>query len=83
MSQVAATKPHTAGALDWNKLRGLQRRDGDLKLSHFRRVKQLGSGDVGLVDLVQIQVPLPTLPSLPLNQCCGYLLTRICTHARP
>mmetsp|Transcript_18646 Transcript_18646/g.56351 ORF Transcript_18646/g.56351 Transcript_18646/m.56351 type:complete len:723 (+) Transcript_18646:282-2450(+) len=52
---VAATKPHTAGALDWNKLRGLQRRDGDLKLSHFRRVKQLGSGDVGLVDLVQIQ----------------------------
>lgn len=44
------------GAPDWNKLRQLVGRDGDLRLSHFRRVKQLGSGDVGLVDLVQIQV---------------------------
>lgn len=26
-----------------------------MKLSHFRRVKQLGSGDVGMVDLVQLQ----------------------------
>lgn len=60
--QVAAIKPHTAGALDWRKLRGLQHKDGDLKLSHFRRVKQLGSGDVGLVDLVQIQARLPRRP---------------------
>ena len=44
------------GAPDWKKLRQLVGRDGDLRLSHFRRVKQLGSGDVGLVDLVQIQV---------------------------
>ena len=43
-------------APDWKKLRTLAGRDGDLRLSHFRRVKQLGSGDVGLVDLVQIQV---------------------------
>ena len=27
-----------------------------MKLMHFRRVKQLGAGDVGLVDLVQLQV---------------------------
>jgi hypothetical protein len=32
-----------------------QERDGKLRLSHFRRVKQLGAGDVGLVDLVQMQ----------------------------
>lgn len=37
------------------KLADLQARDGALKLSHFRRVRQLGSGDVGLVDLVQLQ----------------------------
>lgn len=48
------------GAPDWTKLRTLAGRDGDLRLSHFRRVKQLGSGDVGLVDLVQIQVGLIT-----------------------
>lgn len=46
------------GAPDWKKLQTLANRDGDLRLSHFRRVKQLGSGDVGLVDLVQIQVCL-------------------------
>ena len=28
---------------------------GRLRLSHFRRVKQLGAGDVGLVDLVTLQ----------------------------
>lgn len=34
----------------------VQQRDGQLRLNHFRRVKQLGAGDVGLVDLVQLQV---------------------------
>jgi serine/threonine protein kinase len=29
-------------------------RDGKLRLRHFSRVKQLGSGDVGMVDLVQL-----------------------------
>lgn len=33
-----------------------QKAEGKLKLMHFRRVKQLGAGDVGLVDLVQLQV---------------------------
>lgn len=33
----------------------VQQRDGQLRLNHFRRVKQLGAGDVGLVDLVQLQ----------------------------
>lgn len=40
-------------------LLGIQEREGKLKLLHFRRVKQLGAGDVGLVDLVQLQVGLP------------------------
>jgi hypothetical protein len=34
----------------------VQQRDGQLRLNNFRRVKQLGAGDVGLVDLVQLQV---------------------------
>jgi hypothetical protein len=37
------------------RARPSQERDGKLRLSHFRRVKQLGAGDVGLVDLVQLQ----------------------------
>lgn len=37
----------------------VQQRDGQLRLNHFRRVKQLGAGDVGLVDLVQLQVGRP------------------------
>lgn len=52
---VASTKPHSSAAPEWKKLRRLQDSDVALKLSQFRRVKQLGSGDVGLVDLVQIQ----------------------------
>ena len=70
---VATTKPHTAGAPDWKKLRALASRDGDLRLSHFRRVKQLGSGDVGLVDLVQIQVRLPPLPPMAVKCCLRWM----------
>jgi len=33
----------------------VEQRAGRLALSHFRRVKQLGTGDVGLVDLVELQ----------------------------
>ena len=29
--------------------------DGGLKLTHFQRIKQLGSGDVGMVDLVRLR----------------------------
>lgn len=36
-------------------LRSVEQRAGRLALSHFRRVKQLGTGDVGLVDLVELQ----------------------------
>jgi hypothetical protein len=51
-------------------LRSVEQRAGRLALSHFRRVKQLGTGDVGLVDLVELQqggsrrAPCPqTLPA--------------------
>lgn len=35
-------------------LREAHQKNGDLKLSQFRRIKQLGTGDVGLVDLVEL-----------------------------
>ena len=49
-------KPHKAADQSYQTLLNLQEREGKLKLAHFRRVKQLGAGDVGLVDLVQLQV---------------------------
>jgi hypothetical protein len=35
-------------------LKGAVGKDGKLRLRNFARVKQLGSGDVGMVDLVQL-----------------------------
>ncbi|KAG2497547.1 hypothetical protein HYH03_004294 [Edaphochlamys debaryana] len=52
---VMKAKPHKGGNPAYQALLALQDRDGKLKLMHFRRVKQLGAGDVGLVDLVQLQ----------------------------
>ena len=36
-------------------LRSIAEEQGRLTLSQFKRVKQLGSGDVGLVDLVELK----------------------------
>ena len=33
----------------------MYKKDGRLALSQFRRLKQLGTGDVGLVDMVELQ----------------------------
>ncbi|KIZ02931.1 hypothetical protein MNEG_5031 [Monoraphidium neglectum] len=52
---VMRRKPHKAADRAYQELLNAQERDGKLKLAHFRRVKQLGAGDVGLVDLVQMQ----------------------------
>lgn len=52
---MVAVKPHKMGDPAYNALREVFERDGALKLSHFRRVKQLGNGDVGMVDLVNLQ----------------------------
>jgi len=52
---VMRKKPHKAEDQSYQTLLNLQEREGKLKLAHFRRVKQLGAGDVGLVDLVQLQ----------------------------
>ncbi|GLC37022.1 hypothetical protein PLESTB_001400700 [Pleodorina starrii] len=52
---VMRRKPHKGEDKAYQALMSLQQRDGKLKLMHFRRVKQLGAGDVGLVDLVQLQ----------------------------
>nr|AML76291.1 putative LOV domain-containing protein [Pteromonas sp. BC-2016] len=52
---VMRRKPHKTDDKAYQQLMQIQQRDGKLKLMHFRRVKQLGAGDVGLVDLVHLQ----------------------------
>lgn len=52
---IMRAKPHKASDAAFQALLRLQQREGQLRLNHFRRVKQLGAGDVGLVDLVQLQ----------------------------
>jgi phototropin len=48
-------KPHSCMDRAWHALNKLQQDGGTIELKHFRRVQQLGSGDVGLVDLVRVQ----------------------------
>lgn len=48
-------KPHSSMDRAWQALHKLQQSHGKISLKHFKRVQQLGSGDVGLVDLVRIQ----------------------------
>jgi hypothetical protein len=55
LGTVMRSKPHKSGDKAYQQLLKVQEQDGKLKLMHFRRVKQLGAGDVGLVDLVQLQ----------------------------
>jgi phototropin len=52
---IAKQKPHKQEDRAFQALLDLQQREGKLKLMHFRRIKQLGTGDVGNVDLVQLQ----------------------------
>ena len=52
---VARLKPHKVHDQGSQALRSVEQRAGRLALLHFRRVKQLGTGDVGLVDLVELQ----------------------------
>eukprot|EP00891_Asterochloris_glomerata_P009772 jgi/Astpho2/9772/Aster-03748 len=47
-------KPHKAQNTAVQALRSIAEEQGRLTLSQFKRVKQLGSGDVGLVDLVEL-----------------------------
>ena len=48
-------KPHSSTDRAWRALHKLQQEAGTIELKHFKRVQQLGSGDVGLVDLVRMQ----------------------------
>nr|AML77243.1 putative LOV domain-containing protein [Codium fragile] len=54
-ASVLKVKPHKSGDPGYQALLSVQQQERKLKLMHFRRIKQLGSGDVGLVDLVQLQ----------------------------
>eukprot|EP01025_Chloroclados_australasicus_P002375 TRINITY_DN10542_c0_g1_i2.p1 TRINITY_DN10542_c0_g1~~TRINITY_DN10542_c0_g1_i2.p1 ORF type:complete len:727 (+),score=70.48 TRINITY_DN10542_c0_g1_i2:74-2254(+) len=50
-------KPHHAVDRVYAVLRDLQKKQGSVGLQNFRRIKQLGSGDVGVVDLVVVNTP--------------------------
>ena len=54
-ANLVTPKPHKRGDAAYQALTAAQAAGGRLKLMNFRRVKQLGAGDVGLVDLVQLQ----------------------------
>jgi serine/threonine protein kinase len=51
---LAPPKPHRAGDAAAAALAAAVRRDGKLRLRQFQRLRQLGSGDVGTVDLVAL-----------------------------
>lgn len=54
-SSMIPMKPHHGSDKAYHELARVQQQDGRLKMVHFRKIKQLGSGDVGTVDLVQLQ----------------------------
>ncbi len=47
--------PHTPQTLPLSYTQKMASTEGGLKLTHFQRIKQLGSGDVGMVDLVKLR----------------------------
>jgi PAS domain S-box-containing protein len=51
---LAPPKPHHASDPKFAVLKALVAKEGRLRLRHLQRVRQLGSGDVGMVDLVQL-----------------------------
>lgn len=51
---LSPVKPHRAGDPAAAALSEVVKRDGKLRLRHFQRERQLGSGDVGMVDLVTL-----------------------------
>nr|AML77886.1 putative LOV domain-containing protein [Eremosphaera viridis] len=53
-SSVDRCKPHLGASIQFKALKDACEGD-ELKLTMFRRLKQLGNGDVGMVDLVQLQ----------------------------
>lgn len=54
-SGIMNVKPHKQHSMQMSALADVSAKNGKLALSQFKRVKQLGSGDVGLVDLVELQ----------------------------
>ena len=58
-------------------LRSIAEEQGRLTLSQFKRVKQLGSGDVGLVDLVELNAR-----QVRCVKFCSIAGPRMCTSVR-
>ncbi|EFN57260.1 hypothetical protein CHLNCDRAFT_6687, partial [Chlorella variabilis] len=52
--QVAPVKPHKAADGAWAALRAAAQAEGRLTEQHFTRVRQLGAGNVGKVELVEL-----------------------------
>nr|AHZ63924.1 phototropin [Nephroselmis olivacea] len=48
-------KPHNSNQTQWKAIQAVVVRDGQLQLTHFRKVKQVGAGDVGTVHLVELE----------------------------
>jgi hypothetical protein len=51
---VTRVKPHKSRDPCYAALKEVVSRDGRVVRAHFRKLRQLGSGDVGTVDLVQL-----------------------------
>ena len=71
----------------WEALKQAEAKNGRLALSQFRRLKQLGTGDVGLVDMVELQdgsgrcVPSAApLSSPPSRGNADWQQTLFCQH---
>jgi PAS domain S-box-containing protein len=54
-SEKIHIKPHKANNEIINYLKKLEEKDGQIKFSHFKKIKQIGNGDVGIVTLVRIE----------------------------
>ena len=54
VSGLAKPKPHHAGDPAGEALATVVAKEGKLRLRQFQRLRQLGSGDVGMVDLVSL-----------------------------
>eukprot|EP00238_Polyblepharides_amylifera_P013084 CAMPEP_0196599018 /NCGR_PEP_ID=MMETSP1081-20130531/94634_1 /TAXON_ID=36882 /ORGANISM="Pyramimonas amylifera, Strain CCMP720" /LENGTH=664 /DNA_ID=CAMNT_0041924761 /DNA_START=617 /DNA_END=2611 /DNA_ORIENTATION=- len=52
---VSTTKPHKMQAVVWDAINQLVKRDGAISSNHFEVKKTLGQGDVGNVQLVELQ----------------------------
>jgi len=54
-TNVIRLKPHRGSDPAVQALKAVYDREGEITINHFTRIRQLGSGDVGLVELVKLR----------------------------